>query len=82
MAAAVTLAVVPSGKVTLTDEPGSAVPDTVSVPFGLAATAEVGGSGAEVSVYGVATAVEVLPAGSVVLTDVDPEGCGVAEVAE
>jgi hypothetical protein len=37
---------VPSGKVVLTVEPGSAVPATVIVPFGLAVVVAVGAMGA------------------------------------
>ena len=50
MAPAGTEAIVPSGKVTFTVEPGSAVPATVKVPSGLAVVVEAGASGAVVSV--------------------------------
>ena len=49
MAATGTEAVVPSGKVTLTVEPGSPVPATVSVPFGFAVAVAVGAVGGVVS---------------------------------
>ena len=42
--------VVPSGKVTVAVEPGSAVPATVRVPFGLTVVVAAGASGAVVSV--------------------------------
>lgn len=74
------MAVVPSGNVTLTVEPGSAVPETVSVPFGLAADDIVGASGAAVSVKALGVAGEVLPAGSVTEALTGPEVCGVADV--
>ena len=80
MAAAGTVAVVPSGNVTLTDEPGSAVPVTVSVPLGLALMAAPGAAGAVLSTKVCPVAVEVLPEGSVAATDTGPDVCGVADV--
>ena len=45
-----TVLVVPSGKVTVAVEPGSPVPATVSVPFGLAVEVWLGAAGAVESV--------------------------------
>jgi hypothetical protein len=79
----VTVLLLPSGKVTFTDEPGSAEPPTVSVPFAFEVTeVPVGAVGAVLSVKLAAVAVDVLPAASLAVTDTEPEPCGVAEVAE
>ena len=48
--ATVALAVVPSGKVTVTVEPGSPVPVAFNVPSGLAEVVRVGTAGGVVSV--------------------------------
>lgn len=82
LAATGTLAMLPSGNVTLIVEPGSPVPETVNVPFGFAVVVALGATGTAVSVKGVAVAGDVCPAGSVAVTDVEPDGCGVADVAE
>ena len=82
MAATGTVAVVPSGKVTFTMEPGSAVPATVSVPFGLAVVVVEGANGAEPSMKGEKVAGETLPAASVSVTFTVPVVCGAADVAE
>lgn len=66
----------------MTVEPGSPVPDTVSVPLGFAALVAVGASGAVESVYGVVAVGETFPEGSVTATLVGPDGCGAAEVTE
>ena len=50
MAATGTVLVVPSGNVTIVVEPGSPVPATVRVPFGLTVVVAAGASGAVVSV--------------------------------
>ena len=81
MAATGTTAVVPSGKVTVTVEPGSPVPATVSVPLALADVVAVGASGADVSVKVEVTVDEALPAASVSTAVTLPVVCGVAEVA-
>ena len=80
MAATGTFAVVPSGNLTVTVEPGSPVPETVNVPFGFAAMLAVGAAGAIVSVNAVVVAGEALPAASVAVVLMGPELCGVAEV--
>ena len=81
--ATVALAVVPSGKVTVTVtvEPGSPVPATVNVPLAFAVVVAVGASGAVVSVKADVVAGDALPAGSVATTATGPEVCGVADVA-
>ena len=48
-ASAVAVPVVPSGNVTATFEPGSAVPETVSVPLAFGVVVIVGADGAVVS---------------------------------
>lgn len=65
----------------MTVEPGSAVPVTFSVPFGLAVAATEGADGGVVSVYVLAVAGDAFPAASVPITDTVPAGCGAAEVA-
>ena len=82
MAATGTVAMVPSGNVTVTDDPGSAAPETVSVPFGLAAVATVGTAGGVLSVNVLVTAGDTLPAESLSTTDTRPEDWGAAEVTE
>ena len=72
--------VVPSGNVTFTVDPGSPEPETVSVPFGFAAVATVGASGAVVSAKVPLAAADGLPATSVATALIGPEVCGVAEV--
>ena len=72
--------VVPSGNLTATVEPGSAVPATVIVPLGLAVVVAVGAAGGFVSTNGVAVGVDVLPAGSVAVVETGPEVCGVGDV--
>jgi hypothetical protein len=72
--------VVPSGKVVLTVEPGSAAPEMVIVPFGLAVTVAVGTAGGTASTNGVATTVDTLPAASVAVAEIGPEVCGAGEV--
>ena len=74
--------VVPSGKVTVTVEPGSPVPEAVSVPLALGATDCVGASGGVVSVKLLLVAGDVLPAASVWVTEMVPVVCGVAEVTD
>ena len=81
MAATGTVAVVPSGKVTMAVEPGSPVPVTVSVPFGFAVLPTVGASGAVVSVKAAVAGGEVLPAASLSTADTVPEPWGAADVA-
>ena len=49
MAATGTVDVVPSGNVTLTEVPGSPVPDTFNVPSGLTVVTSVGATGGVVS---------------------------------
>lgn len=66
----------------MTVEPGSAVPETVNVPLGLAAADAVGATGAVASVYDFEVTGELFPAGSLSTTVTEPEGCGVADVAE
>jgi hypothetical protein len=70
----------PSGNVTFTVEPGSAVPATVNVPFGLAVVAVVGAIGGVASVKGVAVTGETLPAGSFTLVVTGPEVCWVGDM--
>lgn len=82
MAATGTLADVPSGNITFTVEPGSAVPDTVSVPLGFAVVVAVGAEGAVVSVYVPDVTGERLPAASLSIAVTGPEFCGFADVAE
>ena len=81
MDATVALAVVPSGKVTTTVEPGSPVPVTFNVPSGFAVVVKVGAAGGVVSVNEPVAAGEALPAASLSMADTAPEVCGVAEVA-
>lgn len=76
-----TVAVVPSGNVTLTDEPGSAAPDTVMVPFGFATVVADGARGAEVSTVLSVVAGDVFPAASLSTTVTVPDDCGAADVA-
>jgi hypothetical protein len=71
---------VPSGNVVFTVDPGSAVPATVIVPFGLAVVVAVGATGGLLSTNGVVVAGDVLPAGSVAVVETGPEVCGVGEV--
>ena len=74
------MAVVPSGNVTFTVDPGSAVPEAVSVPFALAVVVMAGAAGAAVSANVFVVAGEMLPAGSVAMTATGPEVCGAADV--
>ena len=71
---------VPSGNVVFTVEPGSAVPATVMVPFGLAVVVAVGATGGVLSTAVDDVAGETLPAGSVAVVETGPEVCGVGEV--
>lgn len=80
MAGTVVEAVEPSGNVTLTVDPGSAVPDTAIVPSGFADVAAVGLAGGVASPYVAFDVGEALPAGSVSFAVTGPEPCGVAEV--
>ena len=73
-------AVVPSGNLVLTVEPGSAVPATVIVPLGFAVVVAVGAAGGLLSTNGVDVAVDVLPAGSVAVVETGPDVCGVGDV--
>ena len=63
----------PSGNFVFIVEPGSAVPATVMVPLGLDVVVAVGATGGVASTKGTAVAGDVLPAGSVVMTDTGPE---------
>jgi hypothetical protein len=78
----VTVLVVPSGKVTFTDDPGSAVPLAVIVPSAFAMVPTTGATGAVVSANDFVATGEALPAGSVATTVTLPEGCAAADVAE
>ena len=82
MAATVALTNVPSGNVTLTEVPGSPVPDTVSVPLAFAVVVMVGAGGGVVSVKLAVPAGEVLPAASLSTTETIPAGCAAVEVGE
>ena len=82
MAATGTSTVVPSGKVTFTIEPGSPMPDTVSVPLAFADVTMVGAGGGVVSVKLAVPAGEALPAASVATAETVPDPCGAALVAE
>lgn len=73
LAGTVVEAVVPSGKVTFTVEPGSPVPEAVIVPFGFPVVESVGAVGAVVSRKGDVAAVEIFPAGSVAVALMGPE---------
>lgn len=75
-----TLTIVPSGNVTFTVEPGSAVPPTVMVPLGLAVVKAEGVTSAVASTKVPVATGERLPAGSVAVAETTPELCGVAEV--
>jgi hypothetical protein len=81
-AAAVTVFDVPSGNVTFTDEPGSAVPLAVIVPSALAVVPTTGAAGAVVSPKLFVATGEALPAGSVATAVTLPDGCAAADVAE
>ena len=81
LAATGTEAVVPSGKVTTAVEPGSPVPETVSVPLGFTVLPTVGANGAVVSVKAEVTGVEVLPAASLSTAVTLPEGWAASDVA-
>lgn len=76
------VAIDPSGNVTFTDEPGSAVPTTVTVPFGLLVGVMVGAVGGVVSVTLLLAAGDAFPAASLATAETGPEPCGVADVAE
>jgi hypothetical protein len=78
----VTVLFVPSGNVTFTEEPGSAVPLAVIVPLALAVVPTTGAAGAVVSANDFGVTGEALPAASVVTTETLPEGWAAAEVAE
>jgi hypothetical protein len=78
----VTVLLVPSGKVTFTDEPGSAVPLVVIVPSALAVVPTTGAAGAVVSAKLCVATGEALPAASVATIVTLPEGWAVEEVAE
>ena len=71
---------VPSGNVTFTVEPGSAVPEIFSVPSGLAVDVMTGASGADVSANALVVTGDTLPAASVAAAVTAPEVCGVVEV--
>jgi hypothetical protein len=73
-AAGVTVLLVPSGKVTFTDEPGSAVPLAVIVPSALAVVPTTGAAGAVVSAKLLVATGEALPAASVAPAVTLPEG--------
>ena len=79
-AATATVLVVPSGKVTLMLEPGSPVPDTFSVPSASAVVLATGAAGAVVSANVPTVAGETLPALSVAVAPIGPDGCATAEV--
>lgn len=74
-------AVVPSGNVTLTVEPGSPRPETVSVPLAFGADVTVGAKGAVVSAKIAAVAGDVFPAASLSTTEMVPLVCGATQVA-
>lgn len=76
------MAVVPSGNVTVAVDPGSPVPETVNVPFGLAVVAKVGVAGAELSVKVFVVTGEALPDASLSTAETGPVVCGVEDVAE
>ena len=76
----VTVAVVPSGKVTVTVLPGSDVPLTSTEPSELVTAMIVGVSGAVVSVYGVVVVGLGLPAASVAPATTLPLGWSIGEV--
>jgi hypothetical protein len=78
----VTVLLVPSGNVTFTDEPGSAVPLAVTVPLALAVVPTTGAAGAVVSAKDFVATGEALPAGSVATAVTLPEGWAAADVAE
>ena len=74
--------VVPSGNVTFTVDPGSAMPATVTVPFGLALDVKVGTAGGVASVMLLEAVGDRLPAASFPTAVAGPDPCGVADVAE
>jgi hypothetical protein len=78
----VTVLLVPSGKVTLTLEPGSTVPLAVIVPSALAMVPTTGAAGAVLSAKDFVATGEALPAASVATAVILPEGCAAADVAE
>ena len=81
MAATGAFAVVPSGMVTLTVEPGSPTPETVSVPLAFGVVVRVGAAGAVVSVKAALAGGEELPAASLATAVTAPDVGGVALVA-
>ena len=79
----VAVPVEPSGKVTVTVDPGSPSPVTDSVPSSLGvAVTPVGSSGAVVSVYRIVSGPSTLPWESVCRTDTSPVVWGVVDVTE